>query len=446
MQSIAGFPFLPLEFTKDGRPDSAQRQALLAAATGGLAGITDLFVLSHGWNNDMGEARALYQLLLTNMRRRLDGGHPAGAGGRRFAALGIYWPSKKFTDAALRPDADPDGTAMSMDGGGIPSDILRAALDQLGSLLELRDDPRLSEAKAAADEVGSGTAAEDRFVASLRSLLPSTTDSLDDRSDVFWSADASELLSALEAPVHLPPSAPTDEGGAAGFGMTGGGGDDGSSAGLLGSLAGRAAGALRLLNYATYYVMKERAGIVGRGLNGVLGEVRAARGDLKLHLVGHSFGARVVAAAADGPEPLRPSSLALLQGAFSHNAFAEEVLGRRGFFRAVVSDRKVAGPIIATHTRNDQAVGIAYAIASRLSNDVAAGIGGPDDVFGGIGRNGAMRLSEGEHRMSDLAGPDSAYPPFDPGIVVNLKADAFISNHGDVANPAVANAILSAAR
>ncbi|HEX9965840.1 MAG TPA: hypothetical protein VGB04_12765 [Allosphingosinicella sp.] len=57
MQSIAGFPFLPLEFTKDGRPDSAQRQAMLAAAAGELAGVTDLFVLSHGWNNDMGEAR-----------------------------------------------------------------------------------------------------------------------------------------------------------------------------------------------------------------------------------------------------------------------------------------------------------------------------------------------------------------------------------------------------
>ncbi|HEX9965841.1 MAG TPA: hypothetical protein VGB04_12770 [Allosphingosinicella sp.] len=380
------------------------------------------------------------------MRRRLDGGHPAGGAGRRFAVLGIYWPSKKFADAALRPDADPDGVAMSVDDGGIPSDVLRAALDQLGSLLDLREDPRLGEAKAAADEVGSGAEAERRFVDSLRALLPDSSDEQDDQSDIFWSADGPELLSALEAPVSLPPAPPSDEGGAAGFAMSGGGEDDGGAAGLLGSLAGRAAGALRLLNYATYYVMKERAGVVGRGLNRLLAEVRAARGDLRIHLVGHSFGARVVAAAVDGPQPLRPSSLSLLQGAFSHNAFADEVQGRRGFFRGVVADGKVAGPIIATHTRNDKAVGIAYAIASRLANDVAAGVGGPDDVFGGIGRNGAMRLAAAEHRMAELGGPDSAYPPFDPGIVINLKADPFIANHSDVANPAVANAVLSAAR
>jgi hypothetical protein len=446
MQSIAGFPFLPLEFTKDGLPDAAQKRALLDAARGDLAGVTDLFVMSHGWNNDMGEARALYQLLLTNMRRRLDGGHPAGAGGRRFAVVGIYWPSKKFADAALKPDANPDGVAMSFDDGGIPTDILRAALDQLGSLLDLRDDPRLGEAKAAADEVGSGAGAERRFVDALRALLPETSDSLDDRSDVFWAADASDLLTALEAPVRLPAPPPSDDGGAAAFDMAAAGDSDGGAAGLLGSLAGRAAGALRLLNYATYYVMKERAGVVGRGLNAVLGELRAARADLKIHLVGHSFGARLVTAAVDGPKALRPSSLSLLQGAFSQNAFAEQVEDRTGFFRGVLRDHKVAGPIIATHTQNDLAVGIAYAIASRLSNDVAAGFGGPDDVYGGLGRNGAMRLTAAEHRMADLGAPDSAYPGFDPGVVVNLKADPYISGHGDVANPAVANAVLSAAR
>ena len=48
--------------------------------------------------------------------------------------------------------------------------------------------------------------------------------------------------------------------------------------------------------------MKDRAGDVGRGgVNGVLRDMKKVRPDLRLHLVGHSFGGRLVTAAADGP-------------------------------------------------------------------------------------------------------------------------------------------------
>ena len=47
--------------------------------------------------------------------------------------------------------------------------------------------------------------------------------------------------------------------------------------------------------------MKERAGKVGRGgVNPLLREIRAAAPDLRVHLVGHSFGGRLVTAAAMG--------------------------------------------------------------------------------------------------------------------------------------------------
>src|SRR4051812_11285797 len=105
MESVAGFPFLPLEMSRDGAADTAQREALLAALGGGLSAITDLIVISHGWNNDMAEARALYQALLSNMRGLLDAGRPDALAGRSFAVLGLYWPSKKFADEALKPEA-----------------------------------------------------------------------------------------------------------------------------------------------------------------------------------------------------------------------------------------------------------------------------------------------------------------------------------------------------
>ena len=78
---------------------------------------------------------------------------------------------------------------------------------------------------------------------------------------------------------------------------------EGGAAGFFGDLLdGIKAGARRIANFATYYQMKSRAGSVGRGgLGLVLARVRGKRGDLPLHLVGHSFGGRVVAS----EQPLR---------------------------------------------------------------------------------------------------------------------------------------------
>jgi hypothetical protein len=57
----------------------------------------------------------------------------------------------------------------------------------------------------------------------------------------------------------------------------------------------------------------------------------------------------------------------LLQGAFSHNGFTENFIDQTdGFFHKVISQNKIDGPIIATHTVNDHAVGIAYPLASRI--------------------------------------------------------------------------------
>ena len=112
----------------------------------------------------------------------------------------------------------------------------------------------------------------------------------------------------------------------------------------------------------------------------------------------------------------------------------------------MVAQGKVAGPIIVTHTANDIAVGIAYALASRLVGVNAAAVGGPDDQFGGLGRNGAMRMADAERITATLENAGFAYPAFAAGVIRNLRADAFVTGHGDVANPAVANAIAHATR
>jgi hypothetical protein len=219
----------------------------------------------------------------------------------------------------------------------------------------------------------------------------------------------------------------------------------GATAGLGDLFSGMKAAAWRLLNYATYYQMKERAGIVGKGLNGMLGAVRQLRPDLRLHLIGHSFGARVVTAAVDGATTFQPSSLCLLQGAFSHNGFTEKFDQHTdGFFRKVVSQFKVNGPIVATHTTNDLAVGVAYPIASRISSDNRSALGDENDVFGGIGRNGAVRMKPDECTQGLLL-PETGPYQFIAKKVHNLRADQFISGHSDVTGRQVANAIVQAA-
>ena len=209
---------------------------------------------------------------------------------------------------------------------------------------------------------------------------------------------------------------------------------------------GAAALARNLLNYTTYYTMKQRAGTIGfGGLAPILAKVHTARAGLRLHVIGHSFGGRLVSAAATGgaDDPALPlSSMVLLQAAFSHFGFAKDWdPGKDGLFRGCLSGHRVDGPIAVTHTANDRAVGIAYALASRIAGQIAAALGDASDVYGGIGRNGA--LSTPEALAGELFDVDRAYS-FQPGAVHNLLADRFIHSHSDVTGPQVGHVLRSA--
>src|SRR5262249_55873782 len=138
----------------------------------------------------------------------------------------------------------------------------------------------------------------------------------------------------------------------------------------------------------------------------------------------------------------------LLQAAFSHNGLAKEFDGtNNGAFRTILQDRRISGPIVITHTKNDKAVGIAYPLASRISFDNSSAVGDKNDPYGGMGRNGAQHtpeVSEEEEQLREVtAGQMYA---FTPGKVYNLNADAIIKDHGDVTSVPVVNAFLHAIR
>jgi hypothetical protein len=150
----------------------------------------------------------------------------------------------------------------------------------------------------------------------------------------------------------------------------------------------------------------------------------------------------------DAPKPAGfANSMSLLQGAFSHYAFSAKYDdgGKPGFFRNLVTESRVSGPVIITHTRADNAVGVAYAIASRAMHQIASAMGDKNDPYGGLGSNGAQKTTEARQSTLPKAGAPFEQP-LAKGTMTNLLADGLISSHGDVRNPNAAYAVLSAAR
>ncbi|MGH2702438.1 MAG: hypothetical protein ACRDJ2_11785 [Actinomycetota bacterium] len=438
MKKVGGFDYLEVEFKKDGSiDDRAQVTELVQHVS--TQGVTDLIVLAHGWNNDMDQARSLYEHLLNSVRSQFSG---AGLDDRTVAVFAALWPSKRFAEEEFIA-----GGGASLHGPPGETELV----DQLEDLKGTFDDPGadeyLEKAKGLVSRLEDDAEAQRELVDLIRSALPQAGADDEDASDKFFELPGNEVMARLAIPDTQTGSGPVaGTGGVATVGgSSNGSAPQGGATGIGDWVENARSAARNLLNFATYYQMKSRAGTVGTtGVYEVLRDLRSASPNLKLHLVGHSFGGRLVTAAATGPSgkpPIGVDSLALLQAAFSHYGFAENYEGGSdGFFRSMLTNRSVRGPSIVTHTDNDRAVGMAYPLASRIARQVAAGLGDANDRYGGIGRNGAQKTPEVV--AGNLLASSGSYE-FQAGRMHNLKSDDFIANHSDVAGQEVANAILA---
>jgi len=434
MADVAGFPYFELQFDKRGKLfDAAELNRAIALCGQGAA--TDLLVLAHGWNNDMADARHLYKELLSRVREVIDGG-TAAVGSRRFAVLALLWPSKKFADKDLIPSGAASGASP------VTAGVVNHELDALKDVFDNpKADAILLQAKQLVPQLEASPAARAAFADLVRALPASKTGSLEDASDRFFKLPGDELMNRLAKPAFAAPAKTSPGGGAASIGAAGG-----QAAGIGNLFSGVQSAARNLINFTTYYQMKERAGLVGRtGGRDAIEQIRAQAPNVKVHLVGHSFGGRLVTALAlgeQGQPTATYASMTLLQAAFSHNGFSQRFDGTHdGFFRSVVSENRVKGPVLITHSVNDRAVGLAYPLASLISGQNAAGLGDANDPFGGIGRNGAQHTPEATEGTLGAVG--SAYS-FKAANLYNLNADAVIKDHSDIRGPEVAYAILKA--
>ena len=438
---VKGFCFFPIEFDKKARLVDAD-QALALDSFIQTGGVTDVLVLAHGWNNDEAQAMLLYKNLLSSIAKEADDGFSA----RTVAAVGVFWPSKKFAEADLI-----SGGAAAF-GDDLPADALIAQLESMRVVAETDEDdatidrlielvPILEDKKSARVEFG------EKVRTLLGTDIADDVELADEIPTTLFMMAGDQMLEELgmardeEADVVAP-------GGIASVGAIDDADGDpmGGIAGLGSFFSGIRSGAGNALNMITYYKMKARAGVVGRkGLAPVLREVKEDAPSIRIHLVGHSFGGRLVAATALGESStatvLPIDSMTLLQAAFSHNGFARDWDGTKdGYFRDVYETERISGPTVVTYTPNDQANRVAYPLASRLARQTAAAFGDANDKFGAIGANGAQ--STPETVEGSLLSRDSSYD-FAAGVVYNLEGSDYIANHGDVAGREIANAIVA---
>lgn len=437
MATKDGFPYVEIEFDAKGKFSAAQLKGVLDTLR--APGLTDVLFLSHGWNNDIRDARTWYGKYLGFLRQEIDSGRVAGIAGRKPAIVAIFWPSKKFADGELKP-----GNASSV-GATVTKASLKKQLALLaGAFTDKGSKAKFAAAEKLLDKLETDVAAQRKFIDLLRGFWVTGKAGSDGLPATGAKKPGDQVLKALSAPVLDLPKGATGGGGATAIGsMTGAPPSAGAGASIFGSIFN---GARNVLNMTTYFMMKERAGVVGaNGVAAVVQRVHEAFPALKVHLAGHSFGGRVVVAAAHAlPKGAshRIQSLFLMQAAFSHYGMAQKYDGTsNGLFRAVISDKKVSGPIFITYTAKDKAVGLAYPLASRLGGQVASGLGDENDKYGGIGRNGAQKTPE--VTPHELLPPHQGYA-FSPGGVYNLDANAVITDHSDICRIEVAHALASA--
>ncbi len=443
MDNLSGFDFIALEYDGEGHPTSAAIDQLQQHIS--QAGVTDLVMIAHGFRNNQDEARGLYREFLRTFRDHIGRDELKNRlEARTFAVAGVFWPSKAFSEGGSGNEGNVQGL-----GGGADDEmqVTRAQLEQMRHDVRPEQRATVDKALALLDTLEDDTTNQDEFVRLVLSLVDDTGADPNEGLREVKSQAGSDLLAKLGTPIILPTRRDDDQGSTLAVEAGTGGPGDGKPlfvAGFFKSIAGKVG---QVLNLTTWYLMKNRSGSVGaNGVAPAVRAIKAAHPTLRIHLVGHSLGGRCMAACAKAlavPPKVRPDSLSLLEAAFSHYGLSpNNGKGSVGFFRDVIAQQVVKGPLISTFSYQDTVVGTAYAISSRLAGDNVKHVGDKDDQFGGIGRNGTQLTPEATGQL--LAQVGSPYS-FGLNVVNNLDGSGgAIKDHSDVTNPRVTYAVACA--
>jgi hypothetical protein len=387
-------------------------------------GITDVFVMSHGWKGDVPAAREQYGRWIGSMLDNTDdfAGMATRRPGFKPIFVGVHWPSLPWG----AEDLDTT-TSFGFDARDDAVSLIDEAADALVDTPAAREALRVIFERAA--EPGNPPVMPDEVRAAYKTL-----DAELDLGSGQLSGTPGEDRAPFDAELAYR-NAKVD---AVSF-------DGGFGKALLSPLV-----------QLSFWSMKKRARVVGEG--GIATFIRAIQAastaDTRVHLMGHSFGCIVVAAAAVGGNAALPrpvASMVLVQGALSLWSFAPQITldgNRPGYFSTLIE--KVAGPIVTTQSSFDKAVGKLYPLAAGIAGQVAF-----DLVelprYGAVGSFGAQGLHPDAIGM-EMPALTVAHE-YEPKRVYNLDASRFICKggglggaHNDIAKPEVAHVVWKAAQ
>lgn len=450
MQRLStGEPEWDLVFAADGGLDPAARQALLDGVT--TEKVTDLVLFSHGWNTSEKDARDHSAQLFPMIRDAMVALPGFGAVG--FA--GIYWPSLWFPDTmATTPQAsgstqadtgavvDASAGTAALSGAEIAASLAdgfpdagdRQTVEEIGKLI----DDGLAGASSATDEDKKQQLLAIRN--GIRSLVPPAPDD----GEVEDQGETALLLAPDPKAAYLATAAQ--------FGSVAPGSSTQGLGDWFATALNGAKDALRVLSYNT---MKARAGVIGKaGLGPLLADLHRGSPSVRVHLVGHSFGARLVSFALSGvgtPDQSPVASLTLVQGAFSHWSFAhpqDNPFGEAGALNAFVD--RVHGPLVATYTVFDWALGRWYPKASFLAQqDAESTVAGRWDAIGADGFlavNPAVDATADAFGTTDRAFASGTFCRVNAAAIINnTDGQAFAGAHSDIYKPAIGRLVAAAA-
>jgi hypothetical protein len=384
---------------------------------------SDVFLFSHGWNNDWTVATRRYEDFIEgyrDLRRRESLPFPPGY---RPLLVGIFWPSTAlvFGERERGPGFATAGTPEAMDEEVAAE---RREVEELAADLA----PEQAEAFYRLAQKDALDEAEARELAALAIELRRGADGVDDELGLEPDLTVDELLRAWSAA-----STADDE---IDDLIAGGGAGAAGAGGFFAKLDPR-----QIVRALTVYQMKDRAGRVGaRGVGPLLRDILASS-QAKVHLIGHSYGGKVVLSATSfgGDLPRKVRSMLLLQPAVSHLCFAERVPGtnppRPGGYRNALA--RVESPILSTYSEHDGPLTGLFHNALRRDSDlgeegIAAAAGNPPSKFAALGGFGPRKAGE---KLIEVLDPTTPYG-FEPGVpIYGIDGTRTIHGHGDISNP-----------
>jgi hypothetical protein len=415
-------------------PNGLMSDLILRTLAADDTGITDVFLLSHGWMGDVPAAKAQYDAWVEAMTAcKADYAQARQVRpGFKPHIVGIHWPSLPWGDESIGAAAAFDVVA---GGAGAAADPVEALVDDYAA--------RIADTPAARD--------------ALRRIAQSGMENVEPDSLSPDVVAAYRQLN-LEADLGIGGAGAGPGGDRLGFdpeGVYQALREDAPSFGLLGL-----GGIFDVLRTLSFWRMKDRARWFGENVGATLlaRMMQAAPRNLRFHLMGHSFGCIVMSATLAGPrgrgQVARPvDSLALIQGALSIWSYCDDIPaapGQPGYFYKVLAGRRVRGPVLATQSVFDNATGKWYPLGAGVARQVAFAAPGELPKFGALGSHGIRGPGTSATDISIL--PTTGDYRFELGKVYNLECSEVIKNgssshgaHSDIYHPELAHAVWQAA-